>query len=356
MAGRYTNVIILPALIVFAVMVVRHTRKALSVEVAVKQAKKSWVASSLLGCVSAGFAGAPMLIKNWLLVGCPLAPQFGCQGTFWASIYRTAHAYRQNISVIDLLFYPFVWTFANRADMLGNISPLFIGFFPFLLAYHHFSIVQPALIAGLAGLVSMSIWWLIKPLILYTRWLLVPLGLLAVPLSASVVAAEQDLHHGHTTHWLVRGATLIILFFLLFESRAIVYSVRYVTSIDSRAVRYESMPGYDVSAWLNAHVQPGQRVALGSWSGYAYFVSPDHLLNSESAEELQWLWEHYGSRSPSPWTADFWHFYARNGFTYVLVAKDLVDDALSVWPNDLARARPQVAFVGRNDAVLRIEK
>lgn len=356
MAGRYTNVIILPALIVFAVVVVQRTWKAWPVDAAGKHLKGSWVTNALLGCVSAGLAGAPMLMKNWLLVGCPLAPQFGCQGTFWANIYRIAHAHRQNISSVDLLSYPFVWTFAHREDMLGNISPLYIGFLPFLLAYHRVSTVQSALIAGLAGLVSMSMWWLVKPLILYTRWLLIPLGLLAVPLSASVVAAEQDLRHSHIAHWLVRGAILIILVFLLFQSRAIVYSIRYVTSIDSRTARYESMPGYEVSAWLNAHMQPGQRVALYTSWIYPYFMDPTHLLNSESAEELQWLWEHYGSLSPSSWTADFWHFYARNGFTYVIVAKELVDEAVAAWPDNLARGQPQVVFVGRNAVILRIEK
>ena len=80
--------------------------------------------------------------------------------------------------------------------MLGNISPVFLGFLPFLLAYYHLPIVRHSLLAGLAGLVSLTTWLLIEPFVLFTRFFLVPLGLLAAPLSASVVAVEQDLRHG----------------------------------------------------------------------------------------------------------------------------------------------------------------
>jgi hypothetical protein len=355
MAARYTNVILLPALMVFGVIVIRRFWKA-SVEVRAKgQLKTPWVTYALVGGLSVAVSGVPMLIKNWLLVGCPLAPQFGCQDTFWATIY---HSPRQNISGFDLLLYPFVWTFGAREDMLGNISPFFLGFLPLFLAYYRLPMVRHSLLAGLAGLVSVTMWLLIEPFILFTRWLLVPLGLLAVPLSASAVAVEQDLRHGRTARWLIRSSIFLILFFLLFQSRAAVYAFRYLASIDTRAAKYESVPhfGYDVAAWLNSHVQTGQRVALGAWSGHPYFVSPNHLLNSESAEELQWLWTHCRCRSPAVWTADFWHFYARNGFTYVIVAKDSVVEAVSVWSNDLEGERPQVAFVGRNNMVLRLEQ
>jgi hypothetical protein len=355
MAGRYTNVIIFPALIVFTIMVIHHSWK-LSDDMTIKQLKRAWITNSLLGFVFAGFAGAPMLIKNWLLVGCPLAPVLGCQETFWAHIYAIAHFNRQNISLVDLVFFPFIWTFAAREDMLGNISPLFIGFFPFLLISGSSGRARAGLTAGLAGLVSLATWFVIHPLLLYTRWLLVPLGLLAVPLSASVIDVEQRLGHDYSVRRLIRTGIGIILLFLLFQSRGIVHSIRYVASTDSRADRWDSMPGHDVAAWLNTQVRPGQRVAFGGWSGYPYFVSPYHLLNSESAEELQWLWEHYGSVSSSFQQAGLWNLYARNGFAYVIVAKDRVDDALSVWPGDIARARPRVAFVGRKDAVLRMEK
>jgi hypothetical protein len=96
------------------------------VEIEVKQLKRSWIPTILVGCLATGVSDAPMLIKKLAPSRIPLAPHFGCQNTFWAVVYGLP---RQNISVVDLLLYPLVWTFAYRADMLGNILLLFIGSF-----------------------------------------------------------------------------------------------------------------------------------------------------------------------------------------------------------------------------------
>jgi hypothetical protein len=351
MAGGYQNVIVPPALMVFAVMLVHSSWRASPLDIAVKPSKRFWVTTILVGGIAAASAGLPMLVKNWILVGCPLAPVFGCQQMYWTAIVREGLA-DLNLSVIDLFFYPFVWTFADRDDMLGHISPLFLGFLPFLVGARRSPLVRPTLMVGVAGLVSMSTWLLfIKPLILSTPYFIAPLGLLALPLSTSVVAVEPEFRHDRGVRWLVRGAIVIVLFFLLFQSRAVVYAARYIASIDSRAVRYESMPeaSYDVATWMNAHVEPGSRVGLANFSIYRYFVDPDILVNSESAEERQWLWEHRDRLSPS----DLRDFYARHGFTYVVVPKNRIDDSEAVKQDGVAL---KVAFVGRNDVVLKIEK
>ena len=310
-----------------------------------------------MGGIAAVLADLPMLVKNWLLVGCPLAPQFGCQDTFWADMFWGRGIFwisnRQGIAVTDLLSYPFVLIFAHRGDMLGNISPLFIGFLPFLLLYYHSPLVRPVLIAGAAGLLSVITWWLlINQLLLFARWALVPLGLFAVILSAAVVAAEQDPHGvPRTTRWLIRSSILIVLFFLLFQSRAAVYGVRYLAARDSRAVIYEPMThtGYDIAEWLNAHVQTGQRVALSIWDGYAYFVNPKILVNVGSTEEYEWFWKH----RDRPLSPASWSFYSRNGFTYVVVAKDSINEARAGLPDSI---RLKVVFMGQKDAVLKIEE
>jgi hypothetical protein len=288
-----------------------------------------------------------MLIKNWLLVGCPLAPQFGCQGTFWADVYDSP---RQNLAVVDLLFYPFVWTFAHRADMLGNISPLFIGFLPFfLLAYRFSSLVRSTYVAGVAGLVSMITWWLIEPLILFTRWLLIPLALFAIPLSAALVSLEQEIRYTRASRWLVRISIFMVMLFLLFQSRDIIYAIRYITMIEYRDDIYASEPYFDVATWLNVHMQQGQRVALKDYGGYFYFLNADILLGSESAEELQWIWERRGH---IPIT-EVWNFYAQRGFTYVVLRKADVNNVLSLQLKD---SELHVVFIGQKKVIGRIEK
>jgi len=364
LASRYTNVILLPGLILLAIMGARYSWKEFSMYRMLPQAKRYWTSAALVAGIAAGLAGVPMLIKNWLLVGCPLAPQFGCRATSWQSVYRVYTSNFQNLSVSDLLFYPFVWTFGIRDSMLGNISPLFLGFFPFLLAYRRFSIMKSSLIAGFAGLVSIMAWIFIEPLVLFTRFLLVPLALLTVPLSAAIVAAEQDLRQHFSARLIIRGAIALVLFFLLFESRGTLYAGRYIASIDTRSDWYQSRgDGYDVAAWLNRHVRPGERVALGNFKGHRYFVEPNVLLNAESTDEFQWLWDHghwlyggSGSITPLSWISDFWRFYAERGFTYIVIAKNRVDDALSAWPSDMEGVRVQVAAVGQANTVLKIEK
>ena len=134
-ASRYTNIIFLPALMAFFTMMMAHAQgHSLSLK-ALRKLQSVWISHLLAGALAVGVAVSPMLIKNWLLVGCPLTPHIGCQDTYWAGIYGAS---RQNLTVVDLLFYPFVWTFASPADMLGNISRfssafcLFSSYIPFL--------------------------------------------------------------------------------------------------------------------------------------------------------------------------------------------------------------------------------
>jgi hypothetical protein len=346
-ASRYTNIILLPALIVFFAMIMTHFPGYTLSPKANRESKSVWVAYLVVGALAVGVAVSPMLIKNWLLVGCPLSPHIGCQDTYWASIYGYP---RQNLAVVDLLWYPFVWTFAHRADMLGNISPLFIGLLPFfLLAYRSYSLVRSTNIAGLAGLASLATWLFIEPLILFTRWLLIPLALLTIPSSAALVALEEELHYTRASRWLVRSTIFIILFFLLFQSRSIVYAVRYIASIDKRDDKYISKPHYDTAMWLNAHVQQGQRVALKEYGGYYYFINEEILLNSESAEELQWFWDNQDHIN----IVDAFKFYAKHGFTYVVIRKEHMDNTS---PLIIGENKLNIVFVGQKKMIGRIEK
>jgi hypothetical protein len=234
--------------------------------------------------------------------------------------------------------------------MLGNISPLFLGFLPFFfLAYPAYPLVRATLPAGIAGLVSLAIWLLIEPLILFTRWLLIPLALCTIPLSAAFVSLAPELRSTRAARWLVQSAICILLLFLVFQSRAVIHAVRYIAGIDQRDARYASEPYYDVATWLNTHKQPGQRVALHEYGGYYYFLDPEVLLDSESAEELQWLWERRDHAS----VTEAWNFYARRGFTYVVVRKEHMSNASSF---RLDEGELHIVFVGQKKMIGRIAK
>lgn len=357
LASRYTNFILIPATIVFAVMMIVRARRDVESAAAAKRLRGSWTADALVGTVATCFGAAPMLIKNWLLVGCPLAPQIGCQETFWASEWGRVIVGQQNLSVLDFALYPFVWTFGDRFNMLGNLGPLFLGFFPFFLICRRFVTVQSTMIVGVAGLVSLASWVLVQPLILFTRYLLPAVALIAIPLGAAAAAAEGALRDSRFASRLAKTALFVLLFYCLIACRNALPGIRYLLAVESRAVWYQqnsSVFGYDAATWLNDHVRPGQRVALRGGNltnANPYFVNGESLLNSESAEELQWLWEHGPGGS---WSADWWRFYVEKGFTYVVIPKSVTAEALSTWPPDMECTRVDVRFEGRGLSVLRI--
>ena len=363
-AARYTNIILMPALALFTVITIRNARDILFAEGTSNPGMRFWITNALVAGFAATITATPMLIKNWMLVGCPLAPLLGCREAFWAPMYGGAVKTIEwilyspkpftgggdNISAVDLLLYPFVWTFGARDDMLGNISPLFIGLVPTLLFYWRLPTVRPTLTVGIAGIVSIAIWLLIKPFMLYTRWFLVPLGLFAIPLSTSVVAAVREPHRGGAAAGLLlKSGIFLILLFLMFQSRAAIYAVRYIAGIDSRAKIYEKLPfaDSDVAIWLNTNVEPNNRVAVGNWGGYSYLLDSRILLRSESAEERQWLKEQRSSLS----LADIWLFLVDRGFNYIVIPKDQIDDAIASSP---AQLDVKVSFTGRNASVIRI--
>src|SRR5262249_13070786 len=156
-----------PGIVFFAIMLARYQRQAFAIDVTSNKAKRYWFNTALAFGIAAAITGLPMLLKNFVLVGCPLAPEFGCDGTSWGTVYRLHTSELQNISRLDFWLYPFVWTFSTRESMLGNISPLFLGFFPFLFICYRSPELKPALISGLAGLVSIATWLLIEPLVLF---------------------------------------------------------------------------------------------------------------------------------------------------------------------------------------------
>jgi hypothetical protein len=105
---------------------------------------------------------------------------------------------------------------------------------------------------------------------------------------------------------------------------------------------------------MNSHVEGGRRIALAGWSGYPYFLDSQHLVNSESAQELQWLWENHRRLSFSSQTTELWRFYQRNGFSYVVLSKEHAERALASW-SSREKQPPQIVFRGRRDVVLKLE-
>ena len=82
----------------------------------------------------------------------------------------------------------------------------------------------------------------------------------------------------------------------MFQSRRAIDVPKYILSSLTRediylevASRYPPV-GYDAARWLNTNIKPDQRVAVQAFR-YKYLLDTDILMNSETREELQWLYE-----------------------------------------------------------------
>lgn len=324
MASRYTSFVLLPAWLF--VLIQAKPRFGLLVP-------------SALGAAA---AWTPMLLKNWLLVGHPLAPFVGDPGSFW--FWRVGESAR-NLAWVDVLFYPFVWTFGDRPMMLGNLSPLFLGFMaPWLICRHAPEVRRGRQALGL-GLLILATWIAVEARALHTRYLLVGLGLTAVGLAPAFVALDERLGRQRAPRFAGRAGLVVLAAFWLTVSTWTAYeAVRYTAGFGHREDRYRRKDGFDVAEWLNAHVGKAERVSLLGYSPYRYLLRPDILDGSESRKELEWAWE-AARTEPGPQVASQVAMAGR--FRHVVGRREAAAALLAALP-----ASSQVAFTGAQYVVV----
>jgi hypothetical protein len=368
-ASRYTNVILLPAVILAAYWLGKTQPDGLPTRTDARCMGAGMALHLLWIGVGCSMAWAPMLIKNLILVGCPFAPLIGCRGTFWAGAFDVLKQQMANISGSDFIFYPFIWTFAWRKYMLGGLSPLYIGLIPLLFDRTIWNRLELRVrLLGTMGLVSFGTWLFIEPNILYTRWLLIPLALIAIPLGAATVEAlEPRSYGGQWAKGLMISGLLLMCLWLSFESRSVVYGIRYAIGRDHRDTIYADQRGYDSARWLNENVDVGTRIALAGWSSYSLFLRNEHFSHAENVAEYQWLWQHQLSDLKwsrinlsrmilESWTLDIWKFYLIHGFSYVVVDNSYVVQAEKAWGQLMPRTPLPVAFVGKHHTIVKISE
>jgi len=290
-------------------------------------------------------AAAPMLVKGWLLAGHPLAPLLGDARSFW--LWRDAAEAQRNLAWRDLPFYPFVATFAERPAMLGTISPLYLGLFPIWLLARRHPLARTARTLLPLAAAAVGLWIALQPLALEPRFHLPALALAAVPLSAGLVAFAAE---GRRAREAGIALGLLLAFWIGVSAWSAREGIRYAAGMETRAERLAGKSGYDVAEWLDAHVAGAERVALRNMTAFRSFVRPDIVARSETRDELQRVWEAYGSLGPRPWDAREWRMALGAGYGYVVMRTQ--DAAPSILAAPSAAVR--IAFVGREFTVLAV--
>ena len=330
LASRYTAFVVIPA---WLVLLLRRGRP-----------RPAALAPAALG---AALGWAPMLFKNWLLVRNPLAPLFGDPDSPWT--WRVPdHAW--NLSWLDVLFHPIVWTFGDRRDMLGNISPLFLGLIvPWVLCRDAPDVRRSRGPLALGALTVLT-WLALEARALHTRFLLAGLALAAVGLAPAFVAMDDALRGRRALQIAARLSLVGLLgFWLTVSSWEAWGTLRYAAGRDRLEDRYRRKDGYDAAAWLNQNVEQAARVSLMGFGQYRYLLRPDILQNSESTAEF--LRTRATART-EPWPAWLAWRARSGGFSHVVADRSLI----ARFADRSSEGLPwRVVFTGDRYAVLALE-
>ncbi|MDW8278790.1 MAG: hypothetical protein RMJ85_12295 [Anaerolineales bacterium] len=259
--------------------------------------------------------GAFHLWQNNLWLGSPLAPlayarELDSGDWQWQFDPAMLNALR--------LFYPLTITFLNTPQSLGNISPLFVGFLPFLLLPG----IRKRLVLSeslrsllLPALLTLVLWVTLFFTVVEIRYVFF-LWVLFFLFGAQVIEAAFDaLESGYRT--ILRAALAVLLAFTLV--RTLVISLATYSPIDSngRAHCYD-IPFCTFFDPLNESAPLGARVFV--LNAYRYYLRADLFACSSQAGEYAPLQAFAKQKS-----GQFWAELYRQGFQYITYEKNFAE-------------------------------
>lgn len=300
---------------------------------------KAVLRAALVFGVAAAVFLIPLFLKNWLMLGQPFVPFLPprtADGPIWTGgqlrqALSLVHAQR-TLSNLDLALLPFVWTFANRDWMAGNISPLYLGLLPGFLGRRPVS--QVRLLVWM-GLLALAIWFVVSPWTLQTRYHFIGLALLTTPFGW---LAAQWLHDKSWRRWALIALVLTLVISLV-NARKVRLTLAYLRGQIDRATLFTKHSwmrnAYSFAALVNERVPQGERVYLarGGWY-YTYFLDDRILRAAQQPDEALAAWK--AGFTPETWQ----HLYA-GGFRWFMLNKN-PEQRDDPQPNDLRELPPEL--------------
>ncbi len=252
------------------------------------------------------------LFANWMIQGNPLAflgslsninPATGP----WDNKPETMFALR--------ILYPLVATFRNTPQSLGNISPLVIGFVPFILLSNIREKINSSdtiKILTAISIITLLLWVFLFFTVVEIRYVFFLWFILFIP-SAQIVSAaleSEDKVLNFINHILI----LVLAIFMILRIFAI--SITTYSPLDQNKnpqckshILCASLQTINKSALLNERVL--------SLSAYRYYLRNDLFFCSTKHDEYALLKE---SAQQNPNT--FWEEVIRQGYTYIAYEND----------------------------------
>lgn len=211
------------------------------------------------------------------------------------------------------LLYPLTLTFLNTPQSLGNISPLFAGFLPFLLlpevrARLRFS--APFRSLFFPALLTLLLWISVFFTVVEIRYVFFLWVLLFLFGAQVIEAVFEALPTGYQR--LLRAALTMLLAFIFIRTVVIALATYSPIDANGQAHCYD-LPLCTFLDPLNQNAPQGSRVF--ALHAYRYYLRPDLFACSSLSDETQQLFHLSGSGEA------FWTELYRLGFEYVTYEK-----------------------------------
>ncbi len=247
------------------------------------------------------------LWQNYLWMGNPIAPL-----TYYKDVNASTWQWQFDPSFLNKLrlLYPLSVTFFNSEQSLGNISPLFIGFLPFLLVASvrrnvHFTPLKRQLLV--CTLFTIFLWLLFFFTVIEIRYVMFLWILLFLLLAEIIDSALKNIHRAVSPF--LRALTLLLLIFIFV--RVMLIALTTYSPIDQNGQAYCYDTHYcTFFESINQLAEPGERVL--SLHAFDYYMRPDLFACSSRATEYTELMEPVRQDPEAFWEALYQH-----GFKYI---------------------------------------
>lgn len=259
------------------------------------------------------------LLANWFILGNALAP---IKTITWLNSSVWHYSFDPKDIWIYRILYPFVATYINSPQSLGNISPLFLAYAPFFLlpsVRKSVKFSQDILSCCLIALIVLSLWIVLFYAVVEIRYVLFLWILLLIPVAVlmeSALDSEDQLFAG-----LLKFSTAVLLLFM---------AVRIVfVSLSTFSPHIDNSPQC-YAASLCEFIRPINQVAsIGervlALNAYRYYMRPDLFACSSKADEYTLLQRAYAEGVDA-----FWEEVYRQGYQYVVYEENFTKKHLLI--------------------------
>lgn len=267
----------------------------------------SWIAVPVL--ILAAFH----LFQNWVWLKSPIAPLI-----YARELDSTDWAWQLDPADLTLyrLLYPLMLSYSNSPQTLGNISPLVVGFLPFLLMKNVRENVRlSAMLKWLTLIATLTllIWITLYFTVLEIRYVLFLWVILFLAMAQVLDTATQHLGLG------IRPvlSALVIALLTVMSIRTLLISL--TAYLPNQQIRLEDCHDTGLCTFietLNQPAAPGDRVFV--LHAYRYYLRPDLFACSSRVDEYAPLESLARQNSP-----DFWVEAYRQGYRYIMFEEHL---------------------------------